>query len=174
MPKSLQELSERQRQVAELLASHHSLKEIAIELGITESAVNKHISALKRVLSASTHRQIIAALDFGYVRSTVDDGCRKPAGRFSHLPEMPARLHSPLSNDPGLITFADAGGISFRAGQSTDWPEVFEHRIVPKWLDGEHAVLMRLIAVGVLLFAMLLLPVFGVAALTSISDIIGS
>lgn len=174
MPKKRIGLNERQREVAELLAQRYSIKEIANQLGITAPAVNMHIRILKDELSAETHREIVAALGLVSAQTLPAGNYTKPISRFSYLHDAAKAGHSPSGNDPGLITFADAGAFGLQSAQSNDWAEVFEPRIVPKWLDGDHAVLMRLTAIAALLFAMLLLPVIGVATLTSISNIIGS
>lgn len=172
--KSGQMLTDRQLEIAKLLTEHLSLKEIAGELQISESAVNKHVSAIKQVLGAQSRRDIVTAIQHFGSPVASEKGCRKSTGRFSHLPGSPSIDHNEPRNEPGLITFADAGTLSLHRERQLDWQEVFEPRIVPKWLDGENAVLMRLSAVLVLLFVMLALPVVGVATLGSLETIIGS
>jgi len=167
-------LTERQRQVAALLTQHLSLKEIAVELSVSESAINKHISVLKQTLGARSRREIVAKMASRAEQITFDNGCRNSAGSFSHLPLASTTGQKPSGNDPGLIAFADAGAMLPRFEQSDDWARVFEPRIVPNWLDGEHAVLVRLSAVVVMLFAMLLLPIIGVATLDSLQTVIGN
>ena len=53
-------LSERQKQVLSLIDRRLTIKEIAAELGISETRVNQHINALKRRLAANTHRELAA------------------------------------------------------------------------------------------------------------------
>lgn len=166
-------LTERQRQVAELLATQFSLKEIAGELEISESAVNKHVSTLKQVLGAASRRQIVLAFEAMSAAADLPGDCRKPSCRNSHLPPNRSVPQKPVSNDPGLIAFADAGALAFDMRESADWHSVFEPRIVPKWLDGDNAVFMRLLVMAGLLFAMLLLPIIAVASLESVGTVIG-
>lgn len=162
-------LTERQIAVAEGLIQHKSLKEIANDLAISESAINKHIQALKRSLNARTHSGIVAAYRAIYRQFDELEGYRKPSCSFSHLSESTVFRPQPSSSDPGLIAFADGADFSLR----NDWQNVFEPRIVPRWLDGEHAVIARLAAVFALLMLMLVLPVLSVAALDSLNEIVG-
>ncbi|PKB26019.1 DNA-binding CsgD family transcriptional regulator [Novosphingobium kunmingense] len=156
-------LNERQIEIIEGLQRHHSIKEIARLIGMSPSNVNKHISKIKSVLGAQTHREII--LNYENLAGPV--GGTKTAGTFSHLPnDMPPEA-KPGPNEAGLLHFADAGAFSGQA-----WANVFEPRIVPRWLDGDHYVLARLGAIVGLLLLMLVLPVLGVAALDSIAAIL--
>lgn len=161
MPENL--ITERQIQIIQGLERHHSLKEIAFLTGMSESNVNRHISRLKRTLNAQSHREIIQ--NYNRLTGLADD--TKTVDSFSHLPLDAPISASPLSNDAGLLQFADAGHFH---GQS--WANVFEPRIVPRWLDGDHYVLARLGAIVGLLLLMLVLPVLGVAALDSIAAIL--
>ncbi len=156
-------LTERQVEIIRHLEDHHSLKEIAHLTGMSESNLNKQISQLKRRFGARNHREII----FAYHAFAGDDGGRNSAGRFSHLKSSDQSEADALSNEAGLLHFADAGPIG---GQP--WQNVFEPRIVPRWLDGEHYVLARLGVIAGLLILMLALPVLGAAALDSIDEIL--
>jgi DNA-binding NarL/FixJ family response regulator len=54
-------LSERQRQIAELLCAHHSIKKIAAQLHISENTVKKHVQNMKKELQITE-----SGLDFVY------------------------------------------------------------------------------------------------------------
>ncbi|WP_068618165.1 LuxR C-terminal-related transcriptional regulator [Paenibacillus tuaregi] len=54
-------LSGRQRQIAELLCAHHSIKKIAAQLHISEHTVKKHIQNMKKELQITG-----SGLDFVY------------------------------------------------------------------------------------------------------------
>lgn len=51
-------LSDRQRQVAELLSQGYTMEEAAEEMGISHSAVKQHADVVKRKLGVKRSRQI--------------------------------------------------------------------------------------------------------------------
>lgn len=156
--------SERQIAIIEGLERHHSLKEIAFLTGMSHSNVNKQIGQLKKLLGARSRREII----INYKKIAGDPDGTKTAESFSHLfPDAPIAAE-PDANEAGLLHFADAGVLPRQP-----WANVFEPRVVPRWLDGDHYILARLGAIVGLLILMLAVPVLGVAALDSIAEILG-
>ncbi len=163
MPNSEIQLTERQRAIIAGLEQHKPLKDIAPLVGVSESYLNKQIVQLKSVLGARNRHEIIAKY---HALSKAMEG-RKTTRSFSTLsPDSPATAEEP-ANEAGQLHFADAG-----MSASRPWANVFEPRIVPRWLDGERFVLARIGVMLGLLLLMLALPVLGVAAIDSITDIL--
>ena len=90
-------LSERQKQVLSLIDRRLTIKEIAAELGISETRVNQHINALKRRLAANTHRELAARYQerFSLIASPP---FRNTAGRETQL----AKASEPQVVPPAL------------------------------------------------------------------------
>ena len=61
MPGDRSPLTERQKVVASMLARRMTIKEIAAELQISDSGVNKHIAALKRRFEVNALSEVVAA-----------------------------------------------------------------------------------------------------------------
>jgi len=74
-------LSERQRQIAEMLCNHYSIKRIASELFVSVNTVKKHIQNMKKALNTD-----LSGADFIYVlqqmlqKERVDLDKRTPIG----------------------------------------------------------------------------------------------
>ncbi|MAI91317.1 response regulator transcription factor [Ponticaulis sp.] len=58
-PDDYPELSQRQLDVIKLMTEGLRLKEMAFELGISEGAVNKHISCIRKKYQADTNAQAV-------------------------------------------------------------------------------------------------------------------
>lgn len=169
------QLTERQQAVAEALARRCTIKEIAYDLQISESAVNKHIAALKARLGGRSLAEIVRAytvLQGEHLPSgdgASEAGCRKPAGRFSHLAQQGSQGAEPLANSTSLLHLSDITPI-FEPGE---WDSLKHPRVVPRWLDGERPVLRRLLAVMVLVVLMLASVVVAAAAMQTVSELVG-
>lgn len=159
----LADLTEKQREVLSLIADSRTSKEIAGFLGITESAVNQRIEAVRgrlggvpRAELARLYRQWTAA---DPLLSEGEQTCNSlTADNF--------QLTSPA---PG----ADSDGGSQRVAPFPDKasdldesasPESVPLRVVPPAFDGEHGTLNRLlamiaVAVGLMALAMVCLGV---------------
>ncbi|MBK9010201.1 helix-turn-helix transcriptional regulator [Novosphingobium sp.] len=154
-------LTPRQAQVLELVAKRRSLKQIAAELGISESAVNQHIKALKGILAVNSLPELAEAhRHFSQGGNT--QGCRKTACTKSGVPQASEIGQSP---DPDgleqVVSFHDA--IAYRVG--VPWEVGDELGVVPKVLNSTNAKLARTayilgIAVGMFI---LILTGLGVA-----------
>jgi len=155
------ELTKRQAQVLELVAKRRTLKQIASELSISESAINQHIKALKASLGvnslaglADVHRMLTeCAEDSDYIKST----CRKSG--LSEGSENSQRMRQ--DDLEPTLSFQDA--ISYTVAAPWEYQE--DPVVVPRVLNGANAKLVRSayivgIAIG---FFILVLTGLGIA-----------
>lgn len=162
------ELSHRQRQVLALIDQRLTIKEIAGELGISESRVNQHIDALKRRLKVNTHRELAAR----YRELTGGDQrypLRESTGRNPQLASASAVRPTFDRVADGELALADVHAFSLEA----PWARAGEPEVVPPVLDGKHAVPLRLAAVVVLVCGMLASLVLAITAAVSLTEVIG-
>lgn len=156
-------LTPRQMEVLERVSKRQSLKQIAGELAISESAVNQHIKALKLNLRVNSLPELAESYR-SFLSQDPDLPCRKTASPKSGLPPEPENDPSSSSDDNDfepIVNFRDA--LTYRL--NPPWQETSGSRIVPGVLDGANAKMARvtyMVAVAFGLFAVVLLAL-GVA-----------
>jgi DNA-binding CsgD family transcriptional regulator len=161
-------LSERQKQVLCLIDRRLTIKEIAGELGISETRVNQHIDTLKRRLNANTHRELAACYQTRLAAAAAPP-LRMPTGGKSQLPGGDEARSSPAGADSSELTFADAHAFSVEA----PWTRASEPRVVPPALDGQNAVLLRLALIAAMVFGILASLVLAITAADSVTQAVG-
>jgi len=158
---AITELTARQMQVLELVARRLTLKQVALELNISESAVNQHVKAIKLSLGANSLPEL-AELHREHTNQDTDSTCRKPAGRKSGVFDRNEPVHHFDPDDPGsVVRFHD--GYAYRL--EAPWSEASEPVVVPGLLRGANAKLIRfalIVGISVGVFALLLVAL-GVA-----------
>ena len=161
-------LSERQKQVLSLIDRRLTIKEIAAELGISETRVNQHINALKRRLAANTHRELAARYQerFSLIASPP---FRNTAGRETQLANESELGSSDARGAGGELALADVQAFSIEA----PWAKASEPQVVPPALDGKNAVLLRLAVVAAMVCGILASLVLAITAATSLSEVVG-
>lgn len=132
-------LTARQAQVLELVAKRRTLKQIADELAISESAINQHVKMLKTILKVNSLPELadtFRSLSEHHSESTY----RKSTSRISGLSELPEnRQHGGQDGLEPVVTFSDA--LHFH--KSAPWDGSTEPSIVPGVLNGTNAKLVR-------------------------------
>ena len=161
-------LSERQKQVLCLIDQRLTIKEIAGELGISETRVNQHIDALKRRLGANTHRELAACYQ-ELLTPPLTSPFRKPEGGNTQLPGTDEARSTPSRVADGELALADVHAFSIEA----PWTRSSEPRVVPPALDGKHAVLLRLAVIAAMVFAVLASLVLAITAADSLTEVVG-
>ena len=161
-------LSERQKQVLSLIDRRLTIKEIAAELGISETRVNQHINALKRRLAANTHRELAARYQerFSLIASPP---FTNTAGRQTQLANESEPGSSDARGAGGELALADVQAFSIEA----PWAKASEPQVVPPALDGKNAVLLRLAVVAAMVCGILASLVLAITAATSLSEVVG-
>lgn len=162
-------LSERQEQVLLLIDRRLTIKEIAGELGISETRVNQHIDMLKRRLDANTHRELAARYQ-ELLASPLPTPFRNSAeGKTKLSGGDEARSSQSRVADDGLA-LADVHAFSLEA----PWTRASEPRVVPPALDGNNAVLLRLAVIAAMVFGILASLVLAITAAHSLTEVVGS
>lgn len=154
-PKIERALTRRQAQVLELVAKRRTLKQIASELSISESAVNQHIKAMKASLGVNSLPEL-AEVYRGLSDSMGEATCRKSTSRISGLSEPAESGQQPQPNglDP-VVSFNDA----LRYRLDAPWNESTGPVVVPGLLRGANAKLVRsalIVGIAVGFFALVL------------------
>ncbi|MEZ5743639.1 MAG: helix-turn-helix transcriptional regulator [Sphingomonadaceae bacterium] len=166
------QLSPRQSEILRLISMRYAIKEIASLLEVSESAINKQISNLKQKTGAASlgelasvyHALTAASSEF----EATETECRKPSSSFSHLSSGLSRLEKSTQDESeSFVAFSDA-----QAWQSeAPWIAKPEPRVVPRWLDGQNAGIMRMISMFGVAFMLIAGVILSVGAMQAISEI---
>ena len=177
-------LTERQQAVMERIDRRVPIKVIAQELGVSETRINQHIRALKDIYESENLNDLVES----YRAHTADDPSGAGSGEAeqdqgdgegfnpysdsiyskSHLPENDRSGERVPGNDPGELVMSDV----LQLAEQAPWLRPGEPRVVPRVLDGENAVLFRLVAIVGIAFGVLAAVVLTVAAATAISEVL--
>jgi DNA-binding CsgD family transcriptional regulator len=160
----LESLTARQREVAELIADRYSQKEIAAVLGISETSVQRHVTAIKQRLAVNSLREIATSLR----DLAPSKGWESPTVQKNDVASPAAFWPQRTTDEPYALSERDAGELNFLPRL----PEPVAPRIVPRLLDGKHRVLFRIAFVGGIVASAFALIVLAVAAIQSISEIV--
>lgn len=159
-------LTLRQTQVLELIEKRRTLKQIAYELSISESAVNQHVRAIKAALKVNSLAQL--ADEYREIsRISASGTYRESAPTNSALSKH--RIdgnHSQSSDAVQMASFHEA----FDYRVDLPWKPLSEPTIVPEMLNGANAGLARgayIIAIACGLFALILVGLGVAQGLTS-------
>lgn len=159
-------LSERQIEVLALIDRRLTIKEIAGELGISETRVNQHIDVLKRRLIANSHRELAAR--YRELRIARPPLRTSEGGKTELAAADELRPSRPGAADGGLA-LSDVHAFTVKA----PWEEGDEPRVVPPALDGRNAVLLRLAVIAAMVFGILASLVLAITAANSLSEVVG-
>ena len=140
MPADRRPLTKRERDVLDGIDRRLPLKLVAAELGVSESRVNQHVRALKERYRVNTLPELIEAWRREEPDFVGETTYRNSAWR---IPQVPAGAGGGDGSDrvaPGEFVLADAAPFAIEA----PWMTRIEPRVVPRMLDGDNAVLLRL------------------------------
>ena len=144
-------LTKRQIDVLVGISRRRSIKQIAYELQISESAINQHIKALKTNLEVGTLAELTEAYHLISV-CCEDQDCSKTTSRKKRLPLATGSTDVPGKNDiEPIVMFHQPLAYEMRA----PWTAMVGPPVVPRVLNGENAIWVRgaaiiMIAVGIL------------------------
>jgi DNA-binding CsgD family transcriptional regulator len=158
-------VTSRRDEVLELVAKRRSLKQVATELGISESTVNYHIRALKELHRVNTLAQL-ADVYVSQRELTAQTDCRNSARSESAVSQILPAMEGPIpDNGEPLITFNDAMDFKFDA----PWTADCEPSVVPGVLDGTNAGVYRGVAIIAIAVGMLALILLGLGVAQGIT-----
>lgn len=176
------QLTERQWAVMERIDRRVPIKVIAQELGVSETRINQHIRVLKDIYQAQSlgelvenYRMTIAPELAGKPRQTgpVETTYEPSLKDFSEATYSKKQVNAsqlvdecPGQDDPGQLVMGDVLPFVDQA----PWLRPGEPRVVPGVLDGDHAVLFRLVAIVGIAAGILAAVVLTVTAAVALSD----
>ncbi len=179
---SLRPLTERQRAVMERIDRRIPIKVIAQELGVSETRINQHIRALKDIYKAENLGELVErhraenrakspragdkVSDENQSGSKEQKAFSETVYSKSQVPNQNEIGETLEGNDPGELVMSDVLPLVDQA----PWLHPGEPRVVPRVLDGEHAVLFRFAAIMGIAFGFLAAVVLTVTAALTISE----
>lgn len=168
-------LTKRQLAVLERIDRRVPIKVIALELGVSETRINQHIRALKDIYQVDSLNELVECYRFEFGIDT-DEGVGEFAGleqtfsesayRKSQLAGAAGYANSSPRVDHGELLMSDVMPLIEQA----PWLRSSEPKVVPGVLDGEHAVLFRLVAIVGIAFGVLSAVVLTVTAAVALSE----
>ena len=168
----LDQLTEKQREVLALVADNRTSKEIARMLGISESAVNQRVEAVRRMTGGLARAELarIWREQSGTVgiEAAIDAEvtCNPLTGQSSQLPEEPVVLDShPAGGMPDRVASPTAPGTGSQP-PANEW-----NSLLPAALDGSQGTSHRLVLIMVMAAAMLMLALSGLSIVETLSTV---
>lgn len=181
-PDTSRPLTERQAAVMERVDRRVPIKVIAQELGVSETRINQHIRALKDIYGAANLGDLVELYRLDQQSEqpvdnppegvkpqsveTAADPLSESAYRNYQVPASVFGFDMSERDNPATLEFSDVMPLIERA----PWLRPGEPRVVPGLLDGEHAVILRLLAIVGLAFGILAAGVLTVTAAILISS----
>ena len=159
-------LTPRQRQVANLIAQRYSQKEISRALGISETSVQRHVTAIKQRLGVNSLREIAKLTK----DNEVNGGWENPTVRKNDVSAPLPPWPNPSLDEPYVLGKAELEAMNLLSSM----PVPNAPRIVPRLLDGKYRVPLRLAIIAAIVFASFAAIILAVAAIRSVSELVHS
>jgi DNA-binding CsgD family transcriptional regulator len=159
-------LTQRQQAVLEGIARRKTIKVIAHQLGVSESAINQQIRVLKSLFEAADLSELSHAYQL-YSNGKTNESYRKPAYRKKQLPQTSKPKPDLQADDVGMVlTFNDA----LVYHQSAPWDEIEAVRVVPEVLNGAYGKWVRLGLIVLVTFGIFATVIVGLGAAKGVSS----
>ncbi len=159
-------LTAKQVEVLSRVAKRHTIKQIAHELGVTESAVNQRIKLLKTALGASSLSEL-ASIYSEISNDSIQETCRKPAYRKKQLPPIP-KTADPMEQNDAEPALSFHEPLHYRI--PTPWESLAEQGAVPGVLNGAHAGWVRGAAIVAIALGFFVTVLVGLGAAQGITS----
>ncbi len=176
------QLTERQQAVVERIDRRVPIKVIAQELGVSATRINQHIRTLKNIYNAENLGELVERyraenhiespqdneIDFEELEEVKEKnkGFSEAVYSNTQVSEDASIGETAVGNDPGKLVMSDVMPLADQA----PWLRPGEPRVVPRVLDGEHAVWLRLLVIVGIAFGFLAAVVLTVTAAVAISE----
>ena len=158
-------LTDKQRDVLDLLIEHKTSKEIARALGISPHTVDQRIFFAKEKLGAASRNEAAAAY-------------RRLVAVYGRTTSEKSRIAAPPSNTQSVSGLL-AGRVLALTHPELSQPEspalaelVF--RVVPEWFDGRYGTLVRLSAIIAIAVFLVILVLGGLAIFSQLSEMMAA
>jgi DNA-binding CsgD family transcriptional regulator len=158
-------LTDKQREVLDLLIEHKTSKEIARLLGISPHTVDQRIFFAKEKLGAASRNEAAAA----YRRLVAI------SGRMTYQNSRIARPAATSESNPGLLAgqVLTLGREELSQPESSGLPEL-DFRVVPEWFDGRYGTLVRLSAIIMIAAILVIFVLGGLAIFSTLSELMAA
>ncbi|MCT2399330.1 helix-turn-helix transcriptional regulator [Novosphingobium mangrovi (ex Huang et al. 2023)] len=159
-------LTAKQHEVLRYVSENRTSKEIAWELGISESAVNQRIEAV-RGRTGSPPRAELARAYRQYLQD-LEEACKPVPDKIPQVPDrLPIAQPQPQDGPAEQLALADAVHFTL----TPPWQGEVIGRVGPEVLDGPHAGLSRTAAMVVIAGGMLLVAMVGLGVVDALSKL---
>lgn len=159
-------LTQRQLAVLEGIAHRKTIKVIAHQLGVSESAINQQIRVLKSLFDAADLSELSHVYSL-YSNGKTSRACRKTAYRKKQLPQASVPKPDLQTDDAGMVlTFNDA----LVYHQPAPWDESGTDRIVPEVLNGAYGKWVRSGLIVLIAFGIFASVIVGLGAAKGVSS----
>lgn len=163
-------LTGRQREVLDGIAKRKTIKSIAHELGISDSAVNQHIKTLKSALHAHSLSDL-AKYYSEYSTNYEALDCRKTASRIPQVSPRTDNSEMGLRNEINpTVTFHDA--LTYHQG--APWDQTNGEVIVPEVLNGADGKLARFRSIVFITIGIFAVIILGLTSMNEVSSTLES
>ncbi|GGZ09075.1 helix-turn-helix domain-containing protein [Novosphingobium colocasiae] len=164
-------LTPKQHEVLRFVSENRTSKEIAWELGISESAVNQRIESI-RARAGSPPRAELARVYRQY-QAEIDAACNSLTANNLQLPDAAGFDDRSAQDDPAeSFALADAAlAEPYAIRLKAPWQEADFERIVPEVLDGKHAGLNRTAAIIAISGGMLVIAMIGLSVVQALNGL---
>ncbi|MPS68993.1 MAG: LuxR family transcriptional regulator [Novosphingobium sp.] len=160
-------LTSKQHEVLAFVAENRTSKEIAWELGISESAVNQRIEGVRNRTGAPPRAELARA--YRQYQLDLAAACNPIPAKNPQVPAV-AMFDKDRAQDELTDRLTLADGATFKV--TAPWQEEPYARIVPEVLDGSNAGLSRTAAMIAIAGGLLLVAVFGLDFATRLSSLL--
>ena len=172
-------LTAKQHEVLRFVAENRTSKEIAFELGISESAVNQRIEGVRSRTGSPPRAELARAYrlyqqdgEGAEAQETADEDdetCKPLTGKITQVPsgsgQQQSRWQDAMADDASV-----AEAVIYRLAAERQRER--EGRVVPEALDGAHAGLSRTAVMIAIAVGILLAGLVGLSVVQSLSRII--
>lgn len=159
-------LTEKQHEVLRFVAENRTSKEIAYELGISESAVNQRIESVRNRAGSPPRAELARA--YRQYQQDLENSCNPLTAQ---IPQVSAEgtIGKLLERSDAADELILADAVTFRV--SAPWQDAGRTRVVPEVLDGAHAGLSRSAAMIVIAAGLLLVAMVGLGVARALTDL---
>lgn len=181
-PEAARPLTERQLAVIERIDRRMPIKVIAQELGVSETRINQHIRTLKDIFNAVSLGELVEKYRATLPEEEDPEVTENRKEKNSEAPSVKG-LNEPVYSKNQVPGYQLIGVNGTRVDQGelvmsdvlplieqAPWLRTGEPKVVPGVLDGEHAVLFRLVAIIGIAFGILAAVVLTVTAGVALSE----
>ena len=159
------ELTDRQRQVLDLLLDHLTSKEIARRLQVSPYTVDQRIQFARKKLGAKSRSEL--AVEYRRLKAIY--------GRTVYEESYMAPPAIPLEKGRGSDTdYLISGKRPESIEDREDEKKMSDFQVAPEWFNGRHGTLARIVVIVIIAFILILLGLGGLAIFSSLSELLSS